>query len=406
MATTEPRRRASAKTTEKVVRAYFDALARRDVDGIAEAWADGGREHIRGQVDTIGPAGVREFFTGLFAAVPDWRLEIVTQTTQADRSAVQWRATGTFAGADLMGIAATGDRIELEGADVLTVADGKIVSNDAFTDNMAFARQLGMMPPQGSTAEQRMTGLFNRRTAIARRIVAPNGTEEVAEGVWRLQGEPGKCNVYFVRDGDGVLMFDAGAKTMRKAVAAAAAQLGGLTRIVLGHGHTDHRGTAPYLGVPVLCHADEVADAEGSGGWRYWDETLGFLPVPQRQIHKLFHRRFWDGGPVPIAQTLAEGDEVAGFAVVHLPGHAPGQIALWREGDRVALTTDVFYTLDMWGRDSEPHLPDPGYNLDTGQARASLRKLAALDPAVAWPGHARPVTGDVRGRLERAAQTS
>ena len=33
---------------------------------------------------------------------------------------------------------------------------------------------------------------------------------------------------------------------------------------------------------------------------------------------------YWDGGPVPIAGTLAEGDDVAGFEVVHLPGHAPG----------------------------------------------------------------------------------
>jgi len=30
----------------------------------------------------------------------------------------------------------------------------------------------------------------------------------------------------------------------------------------------------------------------------------------------------WDGGPVEIAGTVNEGDEVAGFEVVHLPGHA------------------------------------------------------------------------------------
>jgi glyoxylase-like metal-dependent hydrolase (beta-lactamase superfamily II) len=185
--------------------------------------------------------------------------------------------------------------------------------------------------------------------------------------------------------------------------AAAAARLGGLTRIVLGHGHTDHRGTAPAFDVPVLCHPDEVADAEGSGGWRYWDSGLRFLPMLQRPLHHQFHKRLWDGGPVPIAGTVAEGDDVAGFRVVHLPGHAPGLIALWRESDRLALTSDAFYTLNMWGHDCPPQLPIEGYNLDTEQARASLRKLAALSPAAAWPGHARPVTGDVQGLLERAA---
>ena len=81
-------------------------------------------------------------------------------------------------------------------------------------------------------------------------------------------------------------------------------------------------------------------------------------------------------------------------------------IALWRESDRLALSSDCFYTLNMWGSDSEPHLPLAAYNYDTERARASLRKLAALEPAAAWPGHAKPLTGDVRGQLEQAANAT
>ena len=55
---------------------------------------------------------------------------------------------------------------------------------------------------------------------------------------------------------------------------------------------------------------------------------------------------------------------------------------------------------------SGPRLPHPAFNLDTEQARASVRKLAALEPAAAWPGHASPVTGDVRAQLERAAESA
>jgi hydroxyacylglutathione hydrolase len=97
---------------------------------------------------------------------------------------------------------------------------------------------------------------------------------------------------------------------------------------------------------------------------------------------------------------------VAGFTVLDIPGHAPGQIALWRESDRLALSSDCFYTLDMWGRDCPPRVPAALYNHDTEQARESIRKLAALEPAAAWPGHAKPLTGDVRGQLERAADAS
>jgi glyoxylase-like metal-dependent hydrolase (beta-lactamase superfamily II) len=192
---------------------------------------------------------------------------------------------------------------------------------------------------------------------------------------------------------------------MVRAVASAGAKLGGIRRVVLGHGHTDHRGVAPALGVPVLCHPDEVVDAEGAGGFRYWPADLAGLPFPLRHAHRLMHRYAWDGGPVKIADTVKEGDEVAGFRVIDLPGHAPGQIGLWRESDRLALVSDCFYTLDMWGRSCAPRLPDAMYNFDTERARESIRKLAALEPAAAWPGHAKPATGDVRSQLQRAADS-
>ena len=108
-----------------------------------------------------------------------------------------------------------------------------------------------------------------------------------------------------------------------------------------------------------------------------------------------------------IADTVAEGDELAGFEVVALPGHAPGLIGLWRAADRLALVSDCFYTLDpQTGIHGHPRVPHPAFNRDTEQARASIRKLAAMEPAVAWAGHAEPLTGDVRAQLETAAATT
>jgi glyoxylase-like metal-dependent hydrolase (beta-lactamase superfamily II) len=107
---------------------------------------------------------------------------------------------------------------------------------------------------------------------------------------------------------------------------------------------------------------------------------------------------------VEIAGTVEEGDDVNGFRVVHLPGHAPGLIALFRESDRLALTTDACYVVDV--DTSRPQDPAPAvdaFNQDTAQARESIRMLAALYPAVCWPGHLGPLEGDVRAQLERAA---
>jgi glyoxylase-like metal-dependent hydrolase (beta-lactamase superfamily II) len=398
------RRRITGDKAESVARRYFDAINARDLDAAVGMWAPGGRENVRGQVDVTAPEGVRAFIGDLLGAVPDVHFELLSTTTEEDRCAVQWRLTGTFAGpGSLGGIEPTGHPVTMEGIDLLAVRDGIIQANDAFPDSIALPRQIGMLPAQGSAADQRLLGAFNAKTRLTSRLSSAE-PRLVAEGVWLVQGQPGRCNVYLLEEDGGITLFDAGARTMTRAVASAGARLGGIRRVVLGHGHTDHRGTAPGLGVPVLCHPDEVQDAEGSGGFRYWPADLAGVPFGARQVQKLLHRYAWDAGPVQISGTVSEGDEVAGFRVVELPGHAPGQIGLWRESDRLALCSDCVYTIDMWGRDCPPRLGAATYNYDTEQARESMRKLAALEPAAVWPGHAKPVTGDVRSQLERAAE--
>ena len=394
---------ATTRDAGQVARDYFSQIRHGNSAAQRDNYAPDATITVPGILEDAPPEALIAYFEEVYGAFPDFRFEVLDIVAEGDQAACHWRLTGTFAGPGTFnGLEPTGARLDLKGVDFIRVRDGRIVRNDAYTDGMTLAQQLGVLPPRDSAQERTMTRALNARTKASQRLVGSGAPEEVADGVWRVQGQPGRCNVYLVRDGDGVLMFDAGARTMAGAVGAAAASLGGLTRIVLGHGHTDHRGTAPSFDVPVLCHPDEVVDAEGSGGFRYWDESLGFLPFWQRPIHRFFHAKAWDGGPVSISGTVSEGDDVAGFRVVHAPGHAPGLIVLWRESDRVALTSDVFYTLDMLGRDSEPHLPMDGYNLDTEQARRSLLKVAALEPALALPGHANPLTGDVRAQLERA----
>jgi hydroxyacylglutathione hydrolase len=155
--------------------------------------------------------------------------------------------------------------------------------------------------------------------------------------------------------------------------------------------------------VLAYCHQAELAAAESASPYRnYWDRAK-LDPRGRTVLWRLFPT--WDGGPVAIAGTLDEGDVVAGFTVVHLPGHAPGLIGLFRGSDRLALASDTIYTLDpQSGRREAAHVPHPAFNQDTEQARVSIRKLAALDPVAVWAGHADPVTGDVAAQLEHAAE--
>jgi glyoxylase-like metal-dependent hydrolase (beta-lactamase superfamily II)/predicted ester cyclase len=361
-----------------------------------------------GQQELIAPDGVRQYFTELFAAFPDFRFEILETTTYRNRSAVRWRAQATFAGpGTFQGFVANGARVELEGCDVVTVQDDKIQHNDAFVDSGAIARQLGFLPPAGSPAEARLSKLANLRTRMAS-VIQGKAPEPVAPGVWIIRGGfPARLmNVFLLEDDGGVTVFDGGIREMGPLVAAAGARLGGIKRVVLGHADADHRGAVPALRAPVYCHpAEQQAAASDSPYRHYWDP--GKLGPHGRAV--LWNRLLpsWDGGPLEVAGTVTEGDEIAGFRVIELPGHAPGQIGLFRDSDRVALTTDCFYVLDAQTGIKRPaQVPHPAFNVDTDQARESIAKLAALEPAEVWPGHLGPVTDDVRSKLERAASAS
>lgn len=49
-------------------------------------------------------------------------------------------------------------------------------------------------------------------------------------------------------------------------------------------------------------------------------------------------------------------------------------------------------------------MPPDAYAFDTAQAKRSIAKLAALQPAIVLPGHLGPLTGpDVVAQLEAAA---
>jgi hydroxyacylglutathione hydrolase len=231
---------------------------------------------------------------------------------------------------------------------------------------------------------------------------------KVADGVWLLRGDLRHgMNIYFLEDGDGVIQFDAATKPMTKAVRAVREKLGPIKRIVLGHSHTDHRGTAPGVDAPVFCHPAEVTYAEREAWPDYWE--MAKLPVAWvRWIYPTLHRR-WDDGGVKIAGTVGEGEEIAGFTVHHFPGHAPGQIGLYRDSDRLAIVSDTVYFIDSTKLKplppGEASVPHPVWNWDHEAAKDSVRKLAALRPATVYAGHALPLEGaGVQDALAGAAE--
>jgi hypothetical protein len=74
-----------------------------------------------------------------------------------------------------MDIEPTGKHVEVRGFDLFELEDGQIVSNTAYYDGAAFARQIGMLPADGSGADRAMKSAFNAVTKLRRAVAERTG---------------------------------------------------------------------------------------------------------------------------------------------------------------------------------------------------------------------------------------
>lgn len=203
----------------------------------------------------------------------------------------------------------------------------------------------------------------------------------LAPGVWRLKELPGPTvNVYLAED----VLIDAGRRWDRRRIFA---ELDGveISAVALTHVHPDHQGCAKDVcearDVPLACHADDVDAMEGRRS-----VGSGAALVPR------IYDRIWTGPPHKVDRVLAEGDEVAGFRVVHAPGHAPGEVIFFRDSDRVAICGDVVRNMSFLTGLPGIRRPPDEMTYDPALNRRSIHKLAALEPSLILPGHGPAIT--------------
>ncbi|MSO42297.1 MAG: MBL fold metallo-hydrolase [Solirubrobacterales bacterium] len=217
--------------------------------------------------------------------------------------------------------------------------------------------------------------------------------KQLAEGVWRLDEFPRPTiNIYLAGD----VLIDAGRRwdlgRIRKQTADRE-----LSMLALTHVHPDHQGAAKPIcekrEIPLACHEDDV------------DAMEGRRPVQEAHPRNLYNRvikRIWEGPPYKVERPFRQGDEIAGFEVIHAPGHARGEVIFWRQADRVAICGDVVrnmsYATTLPGVREPPEL----FTYDVAENRRSIRKLAELRPALTLPGHGPVISG--HEEIERLAE--
>jgi hydroxyacylglutathione hydrolase len=203
----------------------------------------------------------------------------------------------------------------------------------------------------------------------------------LAPGVWRLKEFPRPLiNVYLAED----VLIDAGRRWDKGRIFA---ELEGreISEVALTHVHPDHQGCAKAVcearDVPLACHAADVDAMEGR-------RPVAASPKPTAQMFG----KLWTGPPHKVDRVLHEGDEVAGFRVVHAPGHAPGEVIFFRDSDRVAICGDVIRNITYVSLRTKLAEPPADLTPDPVENRRSIRKLAELNPSLILPGHGPAVT--------------
>jgi steroid delta-isomerase-like uncharacterized protein len=163
------------KAVEEKLRAYFEAMDNRDANGMAAHWREEGVEDILPVGVLRGREELRDYFKSLFAAIPDARTTVTRLVAGEQSCAVEWRLEGTLNGAPFMGIEPTGKHVEIRGFDLFELEDGDLVSNTVYFDGMGFARQIGMLPPDGSGTDRAMRSAFNAVTKLRRALAERAG---------------------------------------------------------------------------------------------------------------------------------------------------------------------------------------------------------------------------------------
>jgi hydroxyacylglutathione hydrolase len=205
--------------------------------------------------------------------------------------------------------------------------------------------------------------------------------KRLADGLFQLRGRPPNAfNVYLMGD----VLVDSASRHARRRILR---QVEGYTVNVhaLTHAHADHIGSShsvcEALGIPFWV-GDADADAAESGDY------LREMPDDPRPK---FSNWAFRGPPHPVDRRLKEGDDVAGFTVLEVPGHSSGHVAYWREEDRALVLGDVLFNCHPVTGIPGLHESPDYFTPDPARNRESARRLAGLQPELVCFGHGPPL---------------
>jgi glyoxylase-like metal-dependent hydrolase (beta-lactamase superfamily II) len=218
---------------------------------------------------------------------------------------------------------------------------------------------------------------------------------EIISGVHKIDGVRG-ANCYLVTSGPEIVLVDAGMRGSSRKIADYVKGLGknpaDIKYIVLTHSDIDHVGGAAEIkqltGAKLVIHQ---ADAPVLAGKEKGKRVRGLLGMLFKLIAPVM--RFQTIEPEII---IKDNIDIAGFKVLHTPGHTDGSISLYLPGKLIfvgdALRSD---------QSGNPRPPSKMLSVDIEQAKASVALIAGLDFDTLLVGHGAPVKGDAAAKVKK-----
>jgi glyoxylase-like metal-dependent hydrolase (beta-lactamase superfamily II) len=217
---------------------------------------------------------------------------------------------------------------------------------------------------------------------------------EIIPNIHKIDGVRG-ANCYLISSGPEMVLVDAGmrgsSKIVEKYLKEMGKNLSDIKYIFITHADIDHVGGAAEMkkmtGAKLVIHQAETGVLSGKIRGKHVKGPLGLLfkllaPVVRFQ-------------PVEPDIVIKENTELAGFKIIHTPGHSVGSICLFQPG-KVLFAGDALRS----DRSGNPKLPSKMMTADIVQAKVSVALIAGLEFDTLLCGHGAPVKGNAAVRVK------
>jgi len=217
---------------------------------------------------------------------------------------------------------------------------------------------------------------------------------EIISGIHKIEGVRG-ANCYLVITETGMLVIDTGmpgnGNRIKNYIKGLGKKPSDINCVVLTHADIDHVGSVAEIkkmtSAKLAIHEDDAAVLTGKTRGKHVKGLLGLLFKLMSPLVR-FH-------PAEPDIILKDNVDIAGFKIIHTPGHTNGSICLYQPGK-------IIFVGDALRSDSNgnPRPPSKTMSADVVQAKASLIAISELEFDSLLTGHGAPVVGNASTKVK------